>query len=113
MKHSTCCGTHYFKDHHGFVQRQWELHIGVFETVVVVDLQETHRSSAQRTPRTSQSFKYQMRIDHIRFLVVGLKLQHVTKVWGRLCISLPPFPCIYDQSPKDLVTPYSSVKLKQ
>ena len=57
--------------------------------------------------------QYQMRIDHIRFLVVGLKLQHVTKVWRRLCISLPPFPCIYNQSPKDLVTPYSSVKLKQ
>lgn len=65
-----------------------------FETVVVVELpanlQETHQTSAQLMPRTSQLFKFQMRIDHICFPGIGLELQRVTKVLGRLSIFLPP-----------------------
>lgn len=78
------------------------------ETVVVLDLRETHRSSAQHTHRTSQLFKCWIRIQHICFLGIGL--QPVTKVLARLPISLPPSPHIYDKSQKGLVTQYS-VKL--
>lgn len=109
MKHSNCCGTHYFKDH-GFVQHQWELHIGV--------LLGNSRSSGPSRNSSIFCSTYAQNIAVVQvlnknttyLLSLGIGLQPVTKVLARLPISLPPSPHIYDKSQKGLVTRYS-VKL--
>ena len=78
---------------------------------LLANLQETQQIPAQLISRTSQLFKFQMRIAQICFLDIGLGPQPVTKMLERLSIFLPPPSHIHCHGLlKDLVTPCSSIK---